>query len=112
MNSRQEEKSGAVELSSLKAVEKALRRDSLRGMSDETSSPSDPAPDCPPIRILFVCMGNICRSPAAENVMRHLLEQREISDAFELDSAGTIRIHAGNPPDERMTRAALNRGIE
>ncbi|MCB1231416.1 MAG: low molecular weight phosphotyrosine protein phosphatase [Verrucomicrobiae bacterium] len=64
-----------------------------------------------PLRLLFVCMGNICRSPAAENVMRHLLEQQGLSHAFELDSAGTIRYHAGNPPDARMTEAARARGI-
>lgn len=64
-----------------------------------------------PIRLLFVCMGNICRSPAAENVMRHLLTQQGLDHRFELDSAGTIRYHAGNPPDERMTAAARGRGI-
>ena len=63
------------------------------------------------VRLLFVCMGNICRSPAAENVMRHLLEEQGASHAFELDSAGTIRLHAGNPPDSRMTLAAKQRGI-
>ena len=66
----------------------------------------------PPLKLLFVCMGNICRSPAAENVMRHLLEKQGLSHAFELDSAGTIRYHAGNPPDRRMTEAARARGME
>ena len=64
-----------------------------------------------PVRVLFVCMGNICRSPAAENVMRHYLDQQGLSHAFELDSAGTIRLHAGNAPDARMTAAAKSRGI-
>ncbi len=64
-----------------------------------------------PIRLLFVCMGNICRSPAAENVMRHLLAQQGLDHRFALDSAGTIRYHAGNPPDSRMTAAARERGI-
>ncbi|MCB1065117.1 MAG: low molecular weight phosphotyrosine protein phosphatase, partial [Verrucomicrobiae bacterium] len=48
---------------------------------------------------------------AAENVMRHLLDQQGLSHAFALDSAGTIRLHAGNPPDARMTEAARARGI-
>ena len=62
------------------------------------------------VRILFVCMGNICRSPAAENVMRSMIEDQ--GDArFELDSAGTIDLHTGNPPDSRMVEAAARRGI-
>lgn len=75
-------------------------------MSDTESGESAP------LKMLFVCMGNICRSPAAENVMRHVLEEQGLSHAFELDSAGTIRYHAGNPPDARMTEAAQRRGIE
>ena len=51
-------------------------------------------------------MGNICRSPAGEAVLRHLAP-----GTFEIDSAGTIGMHAGNPPDERMHRAAAARGI-
>jgi len=62
-------------------------------------------------RLLFVCMGNICRSPAAENVMRHLAESEGLSDRLEIDSAGTIGLHTGHPPDERMTEAARQRGI-
>lgn len=61
--------------------------------------------------MLFVCMGNICRSPAAENVMRHVIGREGLEAAFDLDSAGTIRLHAGNPPDHRMTAAARKRGI-
>lgn len=64
------------------------------------------------MRLLFVCMGNICRSPAAENVMRHLLRLEGLESDFEIDSAGTIGMHAGNPPDSRMTSAARARGIE
>ncbi|MEO8889275.1 MAG: low molecular weight protein-tyrosine-phosphatase [Jatrophihabitantaceae bacterium] len=65
-----------------------------------------------PTRLLFVCMGNICRSPTAEAVMRHLVEQRGLSDEFELDSAGTGAWHAGSAPDRRATAAARERGIE
>lgn len=64
-----------------------------------------------PMRILFVCMGNICRSPTAEGVMRHLLAQRGLDGEIELDSAGTGAWHAGEPPDPRATAAARRRGI-
>lgn len=62
-------------------------------------------------RILFVCMGNICRSPTAEGVMRHLLRESGREGEVELDSAGTGGWHAGDPPDERATEAARRRGI-
>ncbi len=62
-------------------------------------------------RILFVCMGNICRSPAGENVMRSMIEAEGISDRFELDSAGTISMHSGNSPDRRMIEAGRARGV-
>jgi protein-tyrosine phosphatase len=63
------------------------------------------------VRILFVCMGNICRSPTAEGVMRHLLAEEGLEDVIELDSAGTGGWHAGDPPDRRATAAARARGI-
>jgi protein-tyrosine phosphatase len=63
------------------------------------------------VRILFVCMGNICRSPTAEGVMRHLLEQEGLTGKIEIDSAGTGAWHAGSPPDRRATAAARTRGI-
>jgi len=65
----------------------------------------------PPVRLLFVCMGNICRSPTAEGVMAHLLEREGLTEAVSLDSAGTGGWHAGSPPDERATSAAAVRGI-
>jgi len=64
-----------------------------------------------PFRLLFVCMGNICRSPAAEAVMRHLIESKDLANRIECDSAGTISFHTGNPPDPRMQEAAAKRGI-
>ncbi len=64
-----------------------------------------------PPHILFVCMGNICRSPAADGVMRHYLKKAEAEGLAEIDSAGTIGYHAGNLPDHRMTKAASLRGI-
>ncbi len=63
------------------------------------------------VRILFVCMGNICRSPAAEGVFRNLIEEKGYGDAVTVDSAGTIDFHAGAPADERMRRTACRRGL-
>ena len=65
----------------------------------------------PPVRLLFVCMGNICRSPTAEGVMRRLLREQGLEDAVEVDSAGTGDWHVGNAPDRRATAAAHARGI-
>jgi protein-tyrosine phosphatase len=65
----------------------------------------------PPTRLLFVCMGNICRSPTAEGVMRHLLREEGLEDEITVDSAGTGAWHVGNPPDRRATAAAGARGI-
>jgi len=57
-------------------------------------------------------MGNICRSPTGECVFRHYVENRGMENEFEIDSAGTIAYHVGEPPDERMREAAEARGIE
>ena len=62
-------------------------------------------------RILFVCLGNICRSPTAEGVMRALVREADLEEQIELDSAGTGAWHVGNPPDERATETARARGI-
>lgn len=64
------------------------------------------------MRILFVCLGNICRSPSAEGVFRHLLSQRAPDFAIEIDSAGTHDYHIGEPPDGRAVSAALRRSID
>jgi protein-tyrosine phosphatase len=63
------------------------------------------------MRILFVCAGNICRSPTAEGVMRSLLRAEGLEDRIEVDSAGTGAWHAGEPPDPRATEAARTRGV-
>ena len=63
----------------------------------------------PELRVLFVCMGNICRSPTAEGVMRRLIADEGLD--IEVDSAGTGGWHAGEPPDERATVAAQRRGV-
>ena len=62
--------------------------------------------------VLFVCMGNICRSPAAEGVFRKLVNDAGRSDEFEIDSAGTISYHAGDRADRRMRAAAAQRGFQ
>lgn len=64
------------------------------------------------VKILFVCMGNICRSPTAEGVFSHAVTQAGLDDVIEIDSAGTIGYHIGNPPDTRATAAARLRGVD
>jgi protein-tyrosine phosphatase len=64
-----------------------------------------------PTRLLFVCLGNICRSPTAEAVMRQVIAERGLDAEVEVDSAGTGAWHAGAPPDPRAARAALRRGV-
>jgi len=63
-------------------------------------------------RILFICLGNICRSPAAEGIMRSVAAERGLSDSVEIDSAGTYSGHAGELPDARMRQAAARRGYD
>ncbi len=63
-------------------------------------------------RILFVCLGNICRSPAAEAMLRMVVEREGLADRVVIDSAGTYGGHAGERSDVRMRRAAAARGIE
>ena len=63
------------------------------------------------MRILFFCMGNICRSPTAEAVMRAKLRAARL-DHIEVDSAGTHGYHVGDPPDERSQAHAAKRGYE
>lgn len=62
------------------------------------------------MRVLFVCLGNICRSPAAEGVLSTLIQQRNLSDKISCDSAGIIGFHAGNKADARMISHASKRG--
>ncbi|HPP47881.1 MAG TPA: low molecular weight protein-tyrosine-phosphatase, partial [Accumulibacter sp.] len=61
------------------------------------------------IKILFVCMGNICRSPTAEGVLRHFVREKGLEDKIEVDSAGTHGYHVGEAPDQRTQRAAARR---
>ena len=62
--------------------------------------------------ILFVCLGNICRSPIAEGMFRHAAMQRNLLDLFTIDSAGLGSWHIGHPPDERAQAAMRLRGID
>ena len=62
--------------------------------------------------ILFVCLGNICRSPAAQAVMQHMVDERGLSDRFYIDSAGIGGWHIGDLPDKRMRVHARPRGYE
>lgn len=69
-------------------------------------------PNEKPHKILFVCLGNICRSPAAEGVMQQLVDRAGRHERFVIDSAGTYGGHAGEPADPRMRKAASRRGYD
>lgn len=88
-----------------------------------TTGPNVSTPDTCPVfpaghltpgkaRILFVCLGNICRSPAAEGILRSIVEERGDTAMWEIDSAGTGNYHIGQLPDQRMRIHARRRGIE
>lgn len=65
-----------------------------------------------PVRILFVCLGNICRSPLAEGVLRELADRNGVVSAISVDSAGTGAWHVGDPPDHRSIVVARRHGID
>ena len=65
-----------------------------------------------PTKLLFVCLGNICRSPSAENIMNHLIHEAGLEREIQCDSAGTSGYHIGEPPDRRMNQAAMAKGIK
>ena len=71
-------------------------------------APTRPAPAT---SVLFVCLGNICRSPLAEGVFAHLVRERDLADRFEVDSAGTGAWHVGERPDPRSAEVAARHGI-
>ena len=71
-----------------------------------------PQPDSAPLCVLFVCLGNICRSPLAEGVFRHLVREEGLEDRFEIDSAGTGDWHAGQGPDGRSVAVAAAHGVD
>lgn len=65
-----------------------------------------------PVKVLFVCMGNICRSPTAHGVFRDLVEQAGLAEQILVESAGTIGYHAGENPDPRATAMSRNMGVD
>ncbi|MBT4448321.1 MAG: low molecular weight phosphotyrosine protein phosphatase [Gammaproteobacteria bacterium] len=65
-----------------------------------------------PIKVLFVCMGNICRSPSAEGVFHKLVDDLKLSSEIEIDSAGTHAYHVGESPDRRAQATALSREVD
>jgi protein-tyrosine phosphatase len=65
-----------------------------------------------PIAIMFVCLGNICRSPAAQSVMQSLVQSRGLAERFSIDSAGTASYHIGRKPDSRMILAGTKRNLK
>ena len=65
-----------------------------------------------PVKVLFVCMGNICRSPTAHGVFQSLVKEEGLEDLIEVDSAGTHSYHIGSPPDLRSQSAARSQGID
>lgn len=64
------------------------------------------------VKVLFVCLGNICRSPTAEGVFRRLLLEHGLAERVDVASAGTHAYHVGEPPDPRAQRAAARRGVD
>jgi protein-tyrosine phosphatase len=91
----------------MKGVIETLRRAAAR-----VTGKVDEAPRVASRRVLFVCMGNICRSPTAEGVFRKLLSERAPELDVQVDSAGTHAYHVGEPPDPRAQRAAERRGVD
>lgn len=63
------------------------------------------------MRIIFVCLGNVVRSPLAENLFRHLAKEREVEGHYQVDSAGTSAYHVGETPDGRMRKVAREKGL-
>lgn len=68
--------------------------------------------DINPVRVLFVCMGNICRSPTAHGVFQALIDRENLNGAIEVDSAGTHSYHVGGSPDPRSQATARSRGVD
>ncbi|MEJ2307872.1 MAG: low molecular weight phosphotyrosine protein phosphatase [Gammaproteobacteria bacterium] len=65
-----------------------------------------------PVSVLFVCMGNICRSPTAHGIFRRMVEEEGLGESIRIDSAGTHAYHIGKPPDERAQATAMKRGFD
>lgn len=74
--------------------------------------PTAETPPGPPVHVLFVCLGNICRSPMAEGVFRHQVREAGLEETIVIDSAGCGPWHIGSPPDQRAQAAARRRGYD
>lgn len=83
----------------------------LRRHSQGEAAMAEAEPDTTKTSVLFVCMGNICRSPTAEGVFRHYVNEAGLGDEIKVDSAGTHAYHVGEPPDRRAAEAANRRGV-
>lgn len=83
-----------------------------KNLSQKTAALAQSLKDKDKIRVLFVCLGNICRSPAAEGIMRDIVERAGDAERWEIDSAGIGNWHAGQLPDNRMRIHARRRGLE
>jgi len=70
------------------------------------------SPDSPRTSVIFVCLGNICRSPLAEGIFLHLVDEAGLAERFEVDSAGTGAWHVGEVPDARASMVASQHGVE
>ncbi|XP_040992397.1 putative low molecular weight protein-tyrosine-phosphatase slr0328 isoform X1 [Juglans microcarpa x Juglans regia] len=81
-------------------------------MASSATPDTDAQAATKPFSVLFVCLGNICRSPAAEGVFTDLVKKRGLDSKFNIDSAGTIDYHEGNQADPRMRAASKRRGVE
>ena len=99
---------------SARRAERPAPTGSLRACEDETvpTSRTIPAPSGPTYRICFVCTGNICRSPIAETVMRHLVDEAGLTDRVEVDSAGTGSWHVGDGADGRAVTVLRGGGYD
>lgn len=75
------------------------------------SYPKRPITSEDPYRIVFVCLGNICRSPTAEGVFQHLVNEQGLQSFFEIDSAGTAAYHVGQPANSKSSAVAASRGV-
>ncbi len=80
-------------------------------IANMTNRPNDARSSGRATGVLFVCLGNICRSPLAEGVFRHLVRERGLEDRFVIDSAGTGAWHVGEPPDARSREVARRNGM-
>jgi len=84
----------------------------IKRIRDWLQGADTPSPDAPRLRVLMVCMGNICRSPTAEGVLRAKLQRAGLHGVVQVDSAGTHGYHSGEPPDARAIRHAAQRGYD